>query len=349
MISIKSTLLIAILITVAIFISNHDIIAQTRCDKLDDSIFFVTEVLPESSIPMSQVCAVLNKSIDLNRYQIPNGYNIYVNFIINCEGEDINYRVIKPEQIDANFERELLTTLQNTLIWSPAMQQGKEVDFSKTINIVVKNNKFHIVEISQIVNLDQEYSTDKYRALGGNIFLGYGKLNGNISNYISDPIFIGLNIDFHRQRWVIQIDDYIGFGKVKETMNFPEDLKWAENKAALHFMGGVNLGYSLINTNSFKIVPLGGIGFDLLTSTVLGSSENQKNEPFLPYYKLGCYFDLKSLRLFNNNNSFNYNDDYTCVRLSFGLNSSIGRPKFDEFYKGSMFYFTIGMAGFSGQ
>ena len=199
------------------------------------------------------------------------------------------------------------------------------------------------------IELQDEYLPEKYKAIGGNIFLGYGMLNGNISNYITNPIFIGINVDIHRQRLVIQIDDYIGFGKVKKTMEFPDDLEWSKNKAALHFMLGGNLGYTLINSESFKFVPLAGIGFDLLSSTFLGSSENQENEPFLPYYKLGCYFDIKSLRLFRNNYSFNYDESYTCVRLSFGVNSPIGKPKYGEFYNGSMVYFTIGMGGLGRQ
>jgi hypothetical protein len=199
------------------------------------------------------------------------------------------------------------------------------------------------------IELQDEYLPEKYKAIGGNIFLGYGMLNGNISNYFTNPTFIGINVDFHRQRLVIQIDDYIGFGKVKKTMEFPDDLEWSKNKAALHFMLGGNLGYTLLNSESFKFVPLAGIGFDLLSSTFLGSSENQENEPFLPYYKLGCYLDIKSLRLFRNNYSFNYDESYTCVRLSFGVNSPIGKPKYDEFYSGGMVYFTIGMGGLGRQ
>jgi hypothetical protein len=170
----------------------------------------------------------------------------------------------------------------------------------------------------------------------------------HIANYIINPIFIGINIDIHRQRLVIQIDDYIGFGKAKKTMEFPDDSEWPKNKAALHFMLGGNLGYALINSESFKFVPLAGIAFDLLSSTFLGSSENRKNEPFLPYYKAGCYLDLKSLRLFKNSYSFNYDLSYTCIRLSFGMNSPIGRPKHEEYYNGSMVYFTIGTGGSGG-
>ncbi len=199
------------------------------------------------------------------------------------------------------------------------------------------------------IEFQDEYTPEKYKAIGGSIFLGYGMLNGNIANYITDPFFIGINIDIQRQRMVIQIDDYIGFGKVKKTMDFPDGLEWSDNKAALHFALGGNLGYTLINSESIKFVPLAGIGFDLLSSTFMGSSKNQENEPFLPFYKLGCYFDIKSLRLFRKNYSFNYDDSYTCVRLSLGVNSSIGKSKYEEFYSGTMIYFTIGMGGLGSQ
>ena len=90
-----------------------------------------------------------------------------------------------------------------------------------------------------------------------------------------------------------------------------------------------------------------GIGLNGIASEIFVSSDNSisQNEPFFPYYKVGCYIDIKSFKLFKNNPSFNYGDDYTCIRLSFGLNCQIGRRKYDSFYQGNMIYFTIGMGG----
>lgn len=210
---------------------------------------------------------------------------------------------------------------------------GKTIDDQDSINTNSYNEKL----------------PEKYKAVGGNIFIGKGILHGNNSEYITNPVFIGINVDILRQRMVIQIDDYIGFGKVKKTMNFPNDLEWSKNKAALHFMFGGNVGYALLNIKAFKFVPLTGIGADLLTSTFMGASVNSINEPFLPYYKVGCYMDIKSLKLFKNDFSFNDDESYTCVRLSVGLNSPIGKPKYDKFYSGNMIYFTIGMGGLSVQ
>lgn len=192
-----------------------------------------------------------------------------------------------------------------------------------------------------------DMNRSEYRAVGGNIFVGYGLLRGNISEYFTNPIFAGVNVDFHRNRMVIQADSYIGFGKTRKTMVFPDNLEWAKNKPAFHFILGGNLGYTLVNTNTLKFVPLAGIGGHLLSSTFMGNSENFQNEPFIPFYKIGGFIDIKSLRLFRGDFRFNNDDGYTGVRLSFGIKSQIGKRRHYSFYQGNMIYLTIGMGGLS--
>ena len=137
-----------------------------------------------------------------------------------------------------------------------------------------------------------------YRSIGGNIFAGTGWLDSNISGFFTNPVFIGINIEFLRNRFVIQIDDYIGFSKTRKTMIFANDHEWSANKFAYHFTGGGNIGYTIIHSNIIKFVPLTGVGLNLLSSTFLTSSDNSRNEPFLPYYKIGCYIDIKEFKLF---------------------------------------------------
>ena len=38
------------------------------------------------------------------------------------------------------------------------------------------------------IEVQDEYTPEKYKAIGGSIFLGYGMLNGNIANYITELI-----------------------------------------------------------------------------------------------------------------------------------------------------------------
>ncbi len=208
-------------------------------------------------------------------------------------------------------------------------------------SIFVKGRNYEFFEASLVPS---------HKALGGNIFLGHGIYKGNISEYFSNPYFIGINVDIHRKSFVIQIDDYIGFGKTKQTLSFANQKNWKDNKVALSFMFGANLGYSIINNKHIKFVPLAGLNANLLTSTFLTTSENLENEPFLPYYKIGFYIDFKSLVILQDHVRINNVDEnYTSLRLSFGLNSPIGNPKHSEYYKGSMFYITLGMGGLSRQ
>lgn len=216
------------------------------------------------------------------------------------------------------------------------MAQNNEPD-----SIFVKGRNYEVFDTTL---------TPSNKALGGNIFLGHGIYKSNISKYFSNPYFIGINIDIHKKNFVIQVDDYIGFGKTKQTLAFRDQKEWKENKAALTFMFGGNLGYSIIDNKHIKLVPLAGINATLLSSTFFTTSENSENEPFLPYYKIGFYIDFKSIVILQNHIRINNVDEnYTSLRLSFGLNSPIGNPKYSEYYKGSMFYVTIGMGGLSRQ
>lgn len=196
-------------------------------------------------------------------------------------------------------------------------------------------------------NLNQEWIPSK-KALGGNVFIGTGILDGNISEFFSNNYFIGINVDIHRNRFVFQIDDYIGFGTTKKDLEFNTDQKWEKNKVALSFMFGLNVGYSIIDNKNLKVVPLAGIGVNLLSSKFLAVSEFSEHEPFLPIYKIGMYIDFKSLVLLQDRVRINNEDKYyASLRLSFGITNNIGTPKLSQFYQGSLFYITIGMGGLS--
>lgn len=187
-----------------------------------------------------------------------------------------------------------------------------------------------------------------HKALGGNIFIGTSFLNSNYAEYFSNPFFIGINVDIHRNRIVFQVDDYIGFGATRRTLEFNPTQKWEAGKSAFSFMLGGNIGYSIFDNKHFEIVPLTGVGFTLLSSKFYGSSDFSEHEPFLPHFKFGVYMDFKSLVLLQDHVRINGEDEnYTSLRLSFGVTNNIGNPKYDEFYRGATFYVTVGMGGLS--
>jgi hypothetical protein len=203
----------------------------------------------------------------------------------------------------------------------------------------IKGRTYEIIDASLI---------HSHKAMGGNIYVGYGFYNGNMSDYISNQILVGINVDLHRHRRIVQFDVSLGFGKTLQDMEFPEQLEWEKNKLALSAILGCNLGYSIVDNRNFLIAPLAGIGINSLSSSFLTVSDNIKNEPILPYYKIGFFIDIKPLAILQDHVRINNKDEnYTSMRISMGINSSIGKPKYSDYYLGRMLYITVGMGGLS--
>ncbi len=183
-------------------------------------------------------------------------------------------------------------------------------------------------------------------AIGGNLFLGYGVFNGNISNSFTNPFYVGIQVDFYYKRFIFQLDDYIGFCKVKKTLPFPDSLEWAQNESAFSVLFGGNIGYAFIDKEALTITFLTGMGANFMTS-LFKETDNSKNEPTLPYYKVGCYFDFKNVVISGDHIRINNSDVYyASLRLSLGFNYPISNPDYPQYYDGSIFYVTIGMGGF---
>jgi hypothetical protein len=186
--------------------------------------------------------------------------------------------------------------------------------------------------------------TEKYsnHSIGGNFFLGQGIYSGKISNFFSDPFYVGINLDYYTKRLMVQFDDYIGFGKTKQTIHYPNDDVWDGHQFVLSGMINLSIGYCLIDNAKIMIVPLGGAGFNKLSANTDELYDfTNKVKPVLPHLKFGGYIDLKQIKLFKKNNE----DSYACPRLSFGMNIPVGNPNYKEYYDGNQFYITLGLAG----
>lgn len=197
---------------------------------------------------------------------------------------------------------------------------------------------------------DNKVATSKYPT-GGNIFLGTGIWKGNLAKSFNNQFLIGLSMDFHLSKLILQIDDYIGIGSARQTLVFLDQLEWKKNKAALSFMFGGNIGYALVNNRTFLISPVVGLGLNILTSSPFPSSnDNTHNEPTLVYYKLGGFIDIKPFRLFRKRYLLNGQDiQYSCLRINAGVKQGIVNTKYPEYYTGSMVYITLGLGEFYGK
>jgi hypothetical protein len=186
------------------------------------------------------------------------------------------------------------------------------------------------------------------KGVGGNIFLGAAYLNGPLSKSFSHPFLLGLNVEILRKSWLFQVNDHIGFSRVQQDRVFEQGKVWEEGKLAFSFFLGGNVGYSLIDNKNIRLVPLAGAGFELWTSTPIGSSEIKEFEPVLPKYKLGFFIDFKRLILIEQRIILNGQDAYySSLRLSMGMSNNIGTPKFDEYFRGATIYLSLGMGGIS--
>ncbi len=200
---------------------------------------------------------------------------------------------------------------------------------------------------AQINGLDQKSIEYTDHSMGGNFFVGNGIYSGNISTYFSNPIYVGLNIDYYRNRFVIQFDNYLGFGKTQNILDFTNQDFWDKNDFVLSGMINLSIGFSIIDNDKIMIVPLVGMGFNKLAAN-LDELYDFKNpfKPIAPHITLGGYIDLRSLKIFKYHPSFNSQDgSYTCPRLSFGYTLPIGQIDYAQFYQGNQLYLSLGIGG----
>jgi hypothetical protein len=116
---------------------------QNRCDTLKkDMIFIVTEVMPKSNITLDELEAIINQEIKVSEFVMPQGNMIYLTFIINCHGETLDYKFLRP--VDEKLQDKILAIFKNNMNWQPGSQNGRVVDVQTTISIKIENSKFVI-------------------------------------------------------------------------------------------------------------------------------------------------------------------------------------------------------------
>jgi hypothetical protein len=115
---------------------------QSFCDTAAGP-FVACEEPPISNISFSQLEEILNNSIDIKYEQINDGDIIRIIFIINCEGEDFNYRTLQP--VDSTLKNKLFKTIHSNMKWTAGRQAGRKIVFRQQILIGIVNGKFVIL------------------------------------------------------------------------------------------------------------------------------------------------------------------------------------------------------------
>lgn len=218
---------------------------------------------------------------------------------------------------------------------------------NKLIALTILTFGLTIKLYSQTIDRDDKPILYTDNSIGVNFLIGNGIYTGNISDFFSNPFYVGIHLDYYKNRIVIQFDDYIGFGKTKDDIDYTTQEIWTKNDFVLSGMIDLSLGYCIIDNENIMIVPLSGLGFNKLSANLYELYDfGNKYKPIIPHIKFGCYVDLRFWRFFKSHPSFNTNDgSYSCPRLNFGYTLPIGQIDYSEFYDGNQFYITLGFGG----
>lgn len=130
------------ILTIIVLLTSNGLKGQTCCDS--SGVFFICEELPLPSISLSQLEEILNSSIDIKNEHINDGDIIKLIFIINCKGEDFNYKTLQP--IDSTLKAQLIQNIHSNIKWTPGQQAHRKIDFWQTLSISIENGKFRILD-----------------------------------------------------------------------------------------------------------------------------------------------------------------------------------------------------------
>jgi hypothetical protein len=134
-----------LLLTINTFIiisTKHDLYGQSYCDTKAGP-FVVCEEPPPPNISFGQLEDIPNSSIDVKNEHINEGAIIRIFFIINCKGEDFNYRTLQPA--DSTIKDKLFKTIHSNMKWTAGEQAGRKIDFQQQILLNIVNGKFLVL------------------------------------------------------------------------------------------------------------------------------------------------------------------------------------------------------------
>lgn len=98
--------------------------------------------MPLLNTPIEKLENKLNDSIQLNDFAINEGLIFFATLIVNCKGEDLDYRIINYK--NDTFCSKLIECLKLNTQWTPGFYRGKPVDVACTLKFQVVNSKIKI-------------------------------------------------------------------------------------------------------------------------------------------------------------------------------------------------------------
>lgn len=121
-------------------------VAQTELKDCDSIVFTVTEVSPELQISFEKMEHLLNKKLDLENFETNNGDELIIQLLINCNGIDEKYTVLRGENRLLN--NKIIEVLKEEGEWTPAYQLDEPVNYLFKWKFLIQNNHLHVLNSS---------------------------------------------------------------------------------------------------------------------------------------------------------------------------------------------------------
>ena len=93
---------------------------------------------------MNELEQIINNSINISAYEPSIKDPIFIQFIVNCKGEDVEYKSVRT--INSDLESDLINLIRSELSWTAGQQRGITVDVIKYLIIRVEKGRLKISE-----------------------------------------------------------------------------------------------------------------------------------------------------------------------------------------------------------
>jgi hypothetical protein len=181
-------------------------------------------------------------------------------------------------------------------------------------------------------------------ALGFEFFSGYGKFQGNLENYFTSNVPLGLAGELRSNKFIVFLRLYLGVGSnVKKE--FIYNGNWKKDLLLNVIIPEVTVGYSLIGISRIRMSPFAGIAF-MNIAPPTEEAEKEGNDVDLGFVfasVFGFNFDILFGKI-PQNNFAGYKNGAGFIRLRFGIINPDYERKVNEF-SGKMIYVSVGIGG----
>jgi hypothetical protein len=135
------------------FVSRCDSIIPNQ-DTEEELVFIIVEEMPKPKFVTEDLEILLNKSMNVDDYNVENGDKFYIVLGINCRGDVHSFQFHKCS--DTNFSTKIVENIDGKLSWEPAIQRSKPVEIQLMFPFIVVNN-----EIKAVVQIEDLYKKPK--------------------------------------------------------------------------------------------------------------------------------------------------------------------------------------------